>query len=252
MTIKKLGKLYAVGIGPGDSELLTLKAVRLLKTAPIVAFPEKNAGKRDSFAWDIVTKAIAPTEFAGRTCFLHFPMTRDSATNLAAWQAGAQKLAAYLKDGKDVVFATQGDPSVYSTWGYIYAQVNLLIKSLEVEIVPAVTSLTAVPAISQIALADGKERFCVVPATYGIECLDRLVVEFDTIMLIKAGRNLEALIAKLTKLDLLDKACYVAHATGEKQRIYYDLRQVPKGHCYFSMVQISIRKRQGILAGQNG
>lgn len=248
MTQIPLGKLYAVGIGTGDSELLTLKAARLIKECDVVAIPEKNKGQADSFAWKIISGAISDHEMQGEKLFIHFPMTRNAKINQIAWTSGAQAIQKKLQAGLSVVFVTEGDPSVYSTWGYMQTKLQQTLPTLNIEIIPGVTSITAIPAVTQIPLADGQERFCVVPATYGIECLDELVKEFDTIMLIKAGRNVDALIAKLTELNLLECATYVSHATTDKQEIYRNLHDVPKEQRYFAMVQISIRSRKGILA----
>ncbi|WP_413110273.1 precorrin-2 C(20)-methyltransferase [Thaumasiovibrio sp. DFM-14] len=244
-----MGQLYAVGVGTGDSELLTLKAVRLIQEADVVAIPEKNKDQADSFAWQIVTGAIAESDIRAERCFLHFPMTRDASVNVPAWQCAAKTILARLQQGKSVVFVTEGDPSVFSTWSYIQEELAVLAPNIDPIIVPGVTSITAVPAATKIPLADGKERFCVVPATYGIDCLEMLVKEFDAIMLIKAGRMIPALSAKLKQLGLEGAATYVSHASTDKQEIYTNLDQVPEEHRYFSMVQLSIRARRGVLRG---
>lgn len=247
MSNEVLGQLYAVGLGTGDSELLTLKAIRLIKEAEIVAIPEKTKGKADSFAWEIISGAVSFEELSGERCFLHFPMTRDGAVNVPAWVEAAQTILSYLKEGKSVVFVTEGDPSVFSTWAYIQDELAVIAPEVVPVIVPGVTSVTAVPAATKIPLAEGKERFCVVPATYGIECLERLVKDFDTIMLIKAGRMINQLSAKLKELGIHDCATYVSHASTDKEEVYSCLDDVPEEHRYFSMVQISIRSRKGEL-----
>lgn len=244
-----LGTMYAIGVGTGDSELLTLKAHRLLSEVDVVAFPEKDLGSNHSFAKQIVAGVLEESDMQGQVCYLHFPMTRDPSINMPAWRKAAETLAEYLKQGKSVAFATEGDPSVYSTWAYLQEELAELLPELQSEIIPGITSITAIPSQTQIPLADGQERFCVVPATWGIECLERLSKEFDTIMLIKAGRVIPKLIEQLTKLDLLDCATYVSHATTDKQEIYSNLNDVPEENRYFSMVQISIRSRRGVLRG---
>lgn len=246
----KIGQLYAVGVGTGDSELMTLKAARLIQQADVVAIPEKNKGKEDSFAWKIVTGALSEEDIAGERCFLHFPMTRNASINIPAWRVAAMTIIDRLKEGKSVVFITEGDPSVFSTWAYIQEELHEIAPEIEPIIVPGITSITAVPAATKIPLADGMERFCVVPATYGIESLDNLVKEFDTIIFIKAGRVIPELSAKLKELGLSDSATYVSHASTDKQEIYHDLDEVPEEHRYFSMVQLSIRNRRGVLRGK--
>jgi precorrin-2/cobalt-factor-2 C20-methyltransferase len=249
MTQDSIGKIYAIGVGTGDSELLTLKAARILQMVDVIAIPEKNKGMADSFAWSIVTGALTESEMSGERCYLHFPMTRNAAVNVPAWKTAAQTLWQYLRSGKSVAFITEGDPSVYSTWAYVQEELIRLSRQLRIEVIPGITSITAIPAATQIPLADGQERFCVVPATYGIECLDRLVEEFDTIMLIKVGRVVTRLRKKLQSLGLESCATYVSHATCPQQEVYQRLEDVPDEHRYFAMVQLSIRGRKGVLRG---
>ncbi len=246
-----LGKLYAVGVGPGDSDLLTLRAIKLLKTTAVIAIPEKKAGINSSFAWDIVCGAIDENEICGEKLFLHFPMTKNSAITLPAFQKAGVEICNRLKSGLDVVFISEGDSSVFSTWSYVLEEVHEQLPEAIIDVVPAVSSITAVAAATGIPLVDGEERFCVVPATYGIEMLPRLVEDFDTILLMKTGRMIEPLKKILTELDLLHCATYVSHASMPQQQIYRDLNDVPEENRYFSMVQISIRKRRGFLRNAN-
>ncbi|WP_394148126.1 precorrin-2 C(20)-methyltransferase [Shewanella atlantica] len=244
---QKIGKLYAIGVGPGDSSLMTLKSVELLKTIDVIAIPEKNRGKKDSFAWSIVRGALDEEQMQGLRSYLWFPMSKDHTITVPAWQEGAATIAEHLNAGKDVAFITEGDPSVFSTWAYLQEELSEHFEQLEVEIVPGVTSLTAVPAATQIPLCDGEERFCVVPATYGVSILSELVKEFDTIMLLKSGRMVPELIKVLEPLGLLECATYVSYATDPRQRVFTDLREVPEEFCYFATVQISVRVRKGVL-----
>ncbi|WP_228768455.1 precorrin-2 C(20)-methyltransferase [Shewanella sp. TC10] len=248
----KPGKLYAIGVGPGASDLMTLRAANLLRSCAVVAVPEKTKGARDSFAWAIATGAVPEQDISGEKLFLHFPMSRDIEQTVPAWRAGAKAIAERIEQGLDVAFITEGDPSVFSTWAYIQDDLQQILPKLEVEIVPGVTSITAVPAATQVPLADGEERFCVVPATYGIQCLPKLMENFDTIMLIKAGRMVEPLIDLLEPMGMLHCARYVSYASGENQEVYTDLREVPKEHRYFAMIQLSIRSRKGILRHGKG
>lgn len=243
----KIGKLYAIGVGPGAGDLMTLRSVRLLKSLDVIAIPEKNEGKADSFAWAITQQEVSDDEVKGEKLFLCFPMSRDHTVTVPAWQRAADKIVTRLQQGLDVGFITEGDPSVFSTWAYLQEELKERLPKLSVEVVPAVSSITAVPSATQIPLADGEERFCVVPATYGIEMLPRLMDEFDTIILIKAGRMVDPLIEMLEPMGMLHCATYVSYATGENQKVFTDLREVPKEHKYFAMVQLSIRSRKGRL-----
>ncbi|WP_028111104.1 precorrin-2 C(20)-methyltransferase [Ferrimonas futtsuensis] len=245
--MNKTGKLYAIGVGPGAGDLMTLRSLRLMQSLDVIAIPEKNKGQADSFAWAIAQQELDTESMRGEALYLWFPMTRDVSITVPAWEAAAEALVSRLQAGLDVGFITEGDPSVFSTWAYLQEELAERLPNLQVEVVPAVSSITAVPAATTIPLADGEERFCVVPATYGIEMLPRLIEEFDTLILIKAGRMVKPLIEMLEPMGLLHCATYVSHATGENQQVYRDLREVPEEHRYFAMVQLSIRGRKGIL-----
>lgn len=249
-------KLFAIGLGPGDGELLTLKGMRLIQQCDVLAIPERNKGQQDSFAWEILQQAFASVgvceqEIGTKRCFLHFPMTRDCGVTVPAWQEAAQQIYGFLKQGLSVAFVTEGDPSVYSTWSYIQEELLEMDENVRscIQVVPGVSSITAVPSVTQQPLADGKERFCVVPATYGLEHIAELSTQFDTIIFIKVGRVVQKLTDRLKELNLLQYAQYVSHATTDKQAVYSCLQQVPKEHRYFSMVQLSIRKQRGALRG---
>ncbi|EDQ01673.1 precorrin-2 C(20)-methyltransferase [Shewanella benthica] len=244
---QKIGKLYAIGVGPGDSSLMTLRSVELLKTIDVIAIPEKNKGQQDSFAWSIVRGAIDDSQMEGDRSFLWFPMSKDHNITVPAWKEGAATIARHLRAGQNVAFITEGDPSVFSTWAYLQEDLLEHFTDLDIEIVPGVTSLTAVPAATQVPLCDGEERFCVVPATYGVKMLPELVAAFDTILLLKSGRMVPELIRVLEPLGLLECATYVSYATDPRQRIFTDLRDVPADFCYFATVQLSIRGRKGVL-----
>ncbi|USD39408.1 MULTISPECIES: precorrin-2 C(20)-methyltransferase [Ferrimonas] len=245
--MNKIGKIYAIGVGPGAGDLMTLRSLRLMQSLDVIAVPEKTQGQADSFAWAIARQELDLADMKGEPLYLWFPMSRDPAITVPAWEQAAESLVAQLQAGKDVGFITEGDPSVFSTWAYLQEELAERLPELEVEVVPAVSSITAVPAATTIPLADGEERFCVVPATYGIAMLPTLVEEFDTIILIKAGRMVQPLIEMLEPMGLLHCATYVSHASGANQQVYTDLRQVPDEHRYFAMVQLSIRRRKGVL-----
>lgn len=244
---KKLGKLYGVGVGPGATDLLTLRAVKVLNSVPVLAIPKSSDLVRP-FAWRICSPVVeAPDQ---EKLFLTFPMTKDPTILIPAWDKAFREIGTRLEQGLDVAFITQGDPSVYSSWSYLLDEATERWPGVEIEIVPAVSSITAVPAMLKTPLADGQECFCVLPATYGLDDLARLTKDFDTIVLTKVGRMISPLVTILKQLDLLHTATYVAYGTTDQQRIVRDLDSIKEESCdYFSMVVISIRKRKGVLRG---
>jgi precorrin-2/cobalt-factor-2 C20-methyltransferase len=248
MTAMTYGKLYGVGVGPGAPDLLTLRAVDVLRRVPVLALP-RSSDHGASMAWRIVKPTLG--EVAGQErLFLTFPMSKDPARLLPAWDKAFAAIGERLERGLDVAFATEGDPSLFSTFIYLRHEAPRRWPGIAIEIVPGVSSITAVPAVTQIPLADGQERIAIIPATYGLADLTALLHGFDTIVLMKIGPEMPRIIAALDELQLLGSAVYVSKATMGEQRIVRDLRELPPGRedC-FAMVVVSRKQRSGVLAG---
>ena len=183
------GKLYGVGVGPGDPRLLTLLAVDVLQTVDVVAIP-KSKMERESVAWDIA-KVHCPTNV--RLIELELPMTSDQQVLAKAWQDGAQTLLAELKQGKSVAFITLGDPSLYSTYSYL---LNILQEELPQECiatVPGITAMAAAAAKINLPLATGDEPLLILPSTEDVgEYLN-----FPNLVLMKVSRRLPEMLTLL-------------------------------------------------------
>ncbi len=244
------GKLYGVGAGPGDPELLTLKAVRLLSRVAVLALP-KSSRFGASKAWEIVAPSLGEVPGQERL-FLAFPMRKDPERLRPALQAALSQVGARLEAGKDVAFVTEGDPSLFSSFTYLAEAVQTRFPQVEVEVVPGVSSLAAVPAVSGVPLADGHERVAILPGTSGLPDLEAALDAFDTVVLMKIGPEMPRVIEILARRDLLDRAVYVSRATMAEQRIVRDLRRVghERGDC-FAMVVIAKKDRAGVLLGRS-
>lgn len=155
------GKLYGLGIGPGDPELLTLKAVRLIKESDIVLVPGSNP--EDTVAYQITVQAV-PELAQKQIVGIAMPMTKDLSMLEKTHEEGARQVAQYLEQGKMCVFLTLGDPTVYST--YIYIHKKILERGLEAEIVSGIPSFCAVAAKMGISLVEKSEELHVIPAVY--------------------------------------------------------------------------------------
>lgn len=187
------GKLYGIGVGPGDPRLLTLLAVEVLQTVDIVAIP-KSKMERESVAWDIA-KVHCPATV--RLIELEMPMTSDQQVLAKAWQEGAQTLLGELKQGKSVAFITLGDPSLYSTYSYL---LNILQEELPAECivtVPGITAMAAAAARINLPLATGDEPLLVLPSTEDVaEHLD-----FPNLVLMKVSRRLPEMLTLLEERE---------------------------------------------------
>jgi precorrin-2/cobalt-factor-2 C20-methyltransferase len=216
--------LYGLGVGPGDPELLTLKAARILNEVPVVAAPVTQVDG-DSYALDIVAGKLRPEQTLLK---LHFPMLKDVAARQRYRQAAAQRLAAELQAGRDVAFLTEGDPLLHSTFIYLLQH---LLPELPVEIVPGVTSITAAAAEARVPLVNAGQRLAVLPTTFEDPAELRPIFEdFDTVVLLKFHRVFEPLLDLLDELELSERAILVeraSHAAGRVVKNIHPLRGSP-------------------------
>ena len=243
------GTLYGVGVGPGASDLLTLRAVRVLRRAGVVVIPRRSE-TASSLAWRIAGPEVGEVPGQERL-FLTFPMTKDPAVLAPAWDEVFLQVGRRLEAGLDVAFITEGDPLFFSTFVYLMEAAPSRWPEARVEVVPGVSSLTAAAAVAGIPLVDGQERMAVVPATYGVEDLAHVLEEFDTILLTKVSSHMAQVVEALERQGLLDRAVYVSRATMEGELVERDLRRVVQGRCdYFSMVVVSKKENNGLLLGQ--
>jgi precorrin-2/cobalt-factor-2 C20-methyltransferase len=247
----KYGTLYGVGVGPGAPDLMTLRSVQVLKTAAVIAIPRRSECS-PSLAWEIARPNVGEVPGQERL-FLTFPMTKDPERLRPAWDEAFTQIGQRLERGLSVAFITEGDPLVYSTFIYLLGESSRRWPGVPVEIVPAVSSITAVPAVTRTPLADGQERIAVLPATYGVDDLTDVLRRFDTVILMKVGSVMATVVEALEREGLVDRAFYVSKATTGHERVVHDLRSLRGDRCdYFSMVVVARKDRNGILAGREG
>lgn len=219
------GTLYGVGVGPGDPELLTLKAVRVIRDCPVIAVPEYGAG--DQVALDIAREYVE-----GKTLLhLHLPMIRDAGELARCRAEAAGQIRDHLEQGRDVAFLTLGDPTVYSTYSYIHKLVTDM--GLPAEMVPGVPSFCAAAAALGVPLCEGGQPLHILPASYE-NAGDAL--ELDGVrVLMKSGKKLGEVLALLEQKGLLDNAVLAERVGMKNQRLLRDLRNVEQSG-YFSIV----------------
>jgi precorrin-2/cobalt-factor-2 C20-methyltransferase len=223
------GRLYGLGVGPGDPELLTLKALRLLRAASVVAYPAPEHG--DSFARAIVAAWIDGHQ---REIAIRFPM-RPGPPPRAVYDGAAAVLAAELDAGHDVALLCQGDPLFYGSF------VNVLTRlagRYRIDIVPGVSSLTACAAAAAIPLVSRDDTLAVIPATLDEDQIAARIAASDSVAIVKLGRHLPKVRRVLNQLGLLDSAVYVEHATLPTQRVAPLACINPDLAFYFSMVLV--------------
>ena len=222
------GKLYGVGVGPGDPELLTIKAQRIIRQSPVLAVPDAGRGEKTALA-------IAGELAEGKQLlYCAAPMIRDEAQLDAAYEQNADLVCAQLDQGKDVAFLTLGDPTVYST--YLYLHRKVVARGYEAEIIPGVPSFCAVAARLGMALCEKSERLLIVPASHKdmSDCMD-----LDAnLVFMKAGREIGALKNTLEEHGLLGRASLVANCGMEGELVCPKFADMADGSGYFSVVLV--------------
>jgi precorrin-2/cobalt-factor-2 C20-methyltransferase len=227
------GTLYGLGVGPGDPELITLKALRLLRAAPVIAYPAPEHG--DSLARAIVAGHLpgGQTEIA-----IRMPMVVERFPAQEIYDRAAVEIGAHLEADRDVAVLCEGDPFFYGSFMYLFGR---MAERFPVQVVPGVSSLTACAAASGAALASRNDVLTVVPAPLPPERLRELLLNTDAAAIMKLGRHFAKVRDVLTELGLAKQARYVERATMPNQRLLPLDEVDPDSVLYFSMVLVHKR-----------
>ncbi|ARE84518.1 precorrin-2 C(20)-methyltransferase [Roseovarius mucosus] len=224
------GKLYGVGLGPGDPELMTLRAHRLIAGATVVAYPALAGG--ESFARAIAAGAIAP---GAREIVMDVPMSVERAPAQAAYDRGAAEIADALDGGDNVVCLCEGDPFFYGSFMYLFARLS---GRYEVEVVPGVTSIAACAARAGRPLVARNERLTVLPGPLPEAELRARIEGAESVAIMKVGRHLAKIRGVIEGLGLTAEAVYVERASLAEE-IVCPLAQAPEKAPYFSMILLT-------------
>ncbi|MFJ8103057.1 precorrin-2 C(20)-methyltransferase [Lysinibacillus sp. NPDC096212] len=220
--MSNLGILYGLGVGPGDPELITVKAFRVIQESPVIAYPKKLKGSK-SYAHRIVDVYINPEE--KDMLGLVFPMTKDEAVLEREWTKSVELVYGKLKEGKDVAFVTEGDPLLYSTFIHMMKLMQDMHPDVEIQTVPGISSFNGSASRLGIALADGDDRVAIVPAHDNYEAMREAIESHDAVVFIKVAKVIDLMLEVLRDLDLLDKASVVTKVTSDEE-IIWDVREL--------------------------
>lgn len=212
-----IGTLFGLGVGPGDPELLTLKAARILQEAPVIAFPQKDKGKA-SYAYKIIEAQINQDE--KDMLGLIFPMTKNQEVLNEKWQIAVEEIWTRLKEGKDVAFVTEGDPLLYSTFIFLMRLMRERYPEVEIEVIPGITSMGGAAARLAVPLADGDDHVAIIPARNDYDEMKRAIEDHDCVVFIKVAKVKDLMLRVLRDLDLLDRAHVVTKVTSEDEKVW--------------------------------
>ena len=224
------GILYGVGLGPGDPDLITLKASRLIAGARVVAYPSLAGGA--SFARAIAADLISPN---AEEIVMDVPMAVEREPAQAAYDIGAQKIAVVLDRGEDVVCLCEGDPFFYGSFMYLYAR---LAVNYTVDVVPGVTSITTCAARAGMPLAARNERLTVLPGPLPANELRDRIEGAESVAIMKIGRHFSKIREVIEALGLTDKAAYIERASLPDELVC-PLAEAPEKAPYFSMILLT-------------
>lgn len=211
------GVFYGIGVGPGDPELLTIKAYRVLQEAEVICAP-RSREEKDGVALSIIQnlKAQGLLRAEQEVLELHFPMTREREELERCWKEAAERIVFLLRAGKKVAFLTLGDPAFYSSYTYVARKIRAA-GSWRVETIPGVPSFCAGAALAEVSLAEGEEKVAILPGAEDLGFLRWVVQNFENVVLLKASRRHQEVLELLQEMGLAERAIFVSRCglTGE-------------------------------------
>ena len=231
------GKLYGVGIGPGDPELLTLKAIRIIKESDVIAVPGDNV--KDTVAYKIVKgaydrldeKALIPVSM---------PMIKDPVVLKENHRKGADQIEKYLSEGKNVAFLTLGDPTIYSTYMYVHKIISQ--RGYETEIINGIPSFCAVAAKLNTDLTETSDELHVIPGTYNSDKMSDVLALHGTKVLMKSGKKLKQVRDGIIEND--SDAVMIENCGMPDEKIYKNVQEIPEQAGYYTLIIVKDKNNE--------
>ena len=218
-----VGCLYGIGVGPGDPELLTVRATRILSRVPVIFAPQKD-GKSKSYARRIIADMINESE--QRVIELVFPMRKDTGRLTDYWDKAAETIWQNLSNGQDCAFITEGDSFLYGTFIHVFEILRKNHPEIRIEVIPGISSINAAASRALFPLATGSERIAILPATYEDKAIRKTLEEFDTVIFLKINTVFDKVLNILEELNLVEKCVYVSRCTTEDEKIIRDISKL--------------------------
>lgn len=229
-----MAKFYGIGTGPGDSSLVTVKAVNTLKNLDILYTPKSKKGG-ESLALSIVDEYLPESlEIKSR----HFPMNFNGIEKIQVWNSISGEIVEDVQKGKNVGFVTLGDPMIYSTYVYVMER---LMEEIEVETIPGISSFSNIASNQNFPLVMDTDPLIVIPCTMEEDKIDEALEKYDCLVLMKVYKKINMVIDKLKKHDLIDHAILVSNSSQDKEEVFTNLRDehIDEKISYFSTILVN-------------
>ena len=201
-----MSELICIGCGPGDPDLLTVKAVNAIKNADIIACPISKEGK-SSMALSVVSSILDKSKNQ-EIINLVFPMTKDKDVLETTWERNSKILADKVLSGKKVVYLTVGDPYLYSTWIYLHKKIVTKYPEIKITVIPGIVSMFTFASKVGISLGEGAEKISIVPSCYDLSKVKELAKNSDTMVFLKDGRYFDQVIELLKEAGFSDDSIF--------------------------------------------
>lgn len=238
-TDRATGILYGLGVGPGDPELITVKAFRVLTESPVIAYPKKTMGAK-SYALAIVECYVDPGE--KEMLGLTFPMTKDREALERQWNETVDTVWERLAAGKDVAFVTEGDPMLYSTFIHMMRLMQERHPEVEIRSIPGISSVLAAASRLGVPLADGDERVAIVPATEDESAMREVLQTHDCVIFLKVAKVIDPMLRVLWELGITDKASVLTKVSSAEERVWRNVEELAGGELeYLTLMVVRTR-----------
>ncbi len=219
----RTGRLYGVGVGPGDPELMTLRAYHVLSRVPVIFVPRKTA-QSESMARSIVSNLVPGIE--PKIVGIVLPMMRNKEQLQEYWHQAADTIWQYLKKGEDGAFVNVGDPLLYGTFIHILETLQKSHPEIEVEVIPGISSINAAAARTMVPLASDDDNIAIISGSREDKAIRETLENFDTVIFLKINNIFDKLLTIIEELKLMEKCVYVRRCTTQDEEIIRDISRL--------------------------
>jgi precorrin-2/cobalt-factor-2 C20-methyltransferase len=201
-----MGGLIGIGVGPGDPDLLTVKAVKAIQNADIIMCPASKED-RPSIAFSVISSLIDESK-KQEIIKLIFPMTKDKDILEESWKTNAKIMAETVLSGKNVVYITVGDPFLYSTWIYMHRDLKEKYPDMVIDVIPGIVSMFTFAAKVGVSIAEGAEKVAIIPSCYDLSSVKEIAKNSESMIFLKDGRYFDKVIEVLKESGFPDDSIF--------------------------------------------